>query len=253
MFGCRPSPATKKSTGSAADARQRLLRLYERAFAHFGPLHWWPGETPLEVCVGAILTQNTAWTNVEKAIANLQTARLLGVRAIHEVDDAELAAAIRPSGYYNQKAKKLKTFAAHIIQRHRGSLTRLLSQRTAAVRAELLALNGIGPETADSMILYAANQPIFVVDAYTRRILHRAGLVAADAGYDELQALFHRHLPRETQLYNEFHAQLVYLGKEFCRKRSPDCAACPARLAAPGARRERLLQCAASSSKTDRA
>jgi endonuclease-3 related protein len=210
-----------------------LLRLYQHAFAHFGPLHWWPGDSPLEVCVGAILTQNTAWTNVEKAIANLKAERLLSVRGIAETPRDRLAAAVRPSGYYTQKARRLHTFARHILARHRGSLARMLSQPTATLRQELLSLHGIGPETADSMILYAAGQPVFVVDAYTRRILSRLGLVPDDIAYDELQELFHRHLPREVALYNEFHAQLVYVGKDFCRKRDPRCAVCPARRRGP--------------------
>jgi len=237
MYGCRPFRTADKSTNpSTASVRRRLLRLYRRCYAHFGPLHWWPGDSAFEICVGAILTQNTAWTNVEKAIANLKKAKLLNVRAMHGAPPAVLAEAVRPSGYYNQKARKLWTFAEHLGRRHHHSIMHLLRQPLDALRIELLSLNGIGPETADSMILYAAEQPIFVVDAYTRRVLYRMGLLPADADYHELQALFHRCLPPEVELYNEFHAQIVYLGKEFCRKSKPRCAACPARLrnAAPG-------------------
>jgi len=226
MYGCAFPEATN-SKSSAVDTRRRLRRLYRRAFAHFGPLHWWPGETPLEVCVGAILTQNTAWTNVEKAIANLKAARLLSVRAIDKCERSKLAQAIRPSGYYNQKAIKLKAFCAHIIARHGGSLGRLLAQQIGPLRRELLSLPGVGPETADSMILYAAEKPIFVVDAYTRRIVSRMGLASPDVSYEDLQELFHRYLKRDVAFYNEFHAQIVYVGKDFCRKQNPRCTECP--------------------------
>jgi endonuclease-3 related protein len=190
-------------------------------------LHWWPGDTPFEVCVGAILTQNTAWTNVDKAIAALRAKRWLTPRAIHRAPLPALAEAIRPSGYYNQKAKKLKAFCTHIFAAHGGRLEHLLAQDPAVLRAELLALNGIGPETADSMVLYAAELPMFVVDAYTRRIVHRMGLAREDIDYDDLQALFQRRFPPDVAFYQEFHAQIVYLGKDFCRKRAPRCAACP--------------------------
>lgn len=230
MFGCRPSPTPTRSSDSVSSARRRLRRLYDRAFAHFGPLHWWPGETMFEVCVGAILTQNTAWTNVEKAITNLKARGFLSLPAMHGVAPSRLAAAIRPAGYYNQKTEKLKRFCAHVTSVHGGNMSALFNQPLPGLRAELLAIKGIGPETADSMILYAAELPNFVVDAYTRRILYRLGLTAEDATYDELQALFHRCFRPDTAFYNEFHAQIVYVGKEFCRKREPRCATCPVRL-----------------------
>jgi endonuclease-3 related protein len=228
MFGCTSTLVAKNSKSSVAETRRALRGLYRRAFAHFGPLHWWPGETPFEICVGAILTQNTAWTNVEKAIAVLQRKNLLTVEAIHRARIDHLARAIRSSGYYNQKAKKLKAFCGRIVAAHDGKLEHLLAQPIAPLRAELLAINGIGPETADSIILYAAGQPIFVIDAYTRRILSRMGLANEDIGYQELQDIFHRCFPPAAPFYNEFHAQIVYLGKEFCRRREPRCDVCPA-------------------------
>jgi len=227
MFGCNPSPTATPSTACASDERRRLQRLFERAFAHFGPRHWWPGDTRFEVCIGAILTQNTAWTNVEKAIANLRTKKWMSVRAIHDAPLGELAATIRPSGYYNQKAKKLKAFCGRVVAAHGGRLERFLAQDAAALRAELLAINGVGPETADSIVLYAANKPIFVVDAYTRRIVHRMGLTAEDISYDDLQSLFHRRFRPDAAFYNEFHALIVAVGKEYCRKRAPRCPQCP--------------------------
>ncbi|MDP8223756.1 MAG: hypothetical protein P9L99_10390 [Candidatus Lernaella stagnicola] len=230
MYGCRPSRTPATLPLCAASVTRRLRRLYQRAFEHFGPLHWWPGDSPFEVCVGAILTQNTAWTNVEKAITNLKARRFLSVRGMHLVDEVLLANAIRPSGYYNQKAKKLKAFCEYVTRRHQGSLRVMLSQPIDTLREELLSINGVGPETADSIILYAAQQPVFVVDAYTRRILYRMGLTAEDAAYHELQDLFHARLPRDTAYYNEFHAQIVYVGKEFCRKSKPRCDRCPVRL-----------------------
>ncbi len=208
----------------------QLETIYARLCAHFGPQHWWPSRGgAFEIIVGAILTQNTAWTNVEKALVNLKRARLLTPARIQRVERARLARLVRPSGYFNQKAKKLKAFAAFLRKKHRGSLARLFAQELGALRAELLGVFGIGPETADSIILYAAGKPIFVVDAYTRRLCARLGLAGADASYDELQQLFSAHLPRDAALFNDYHAQLVMLGKYFCLKRAPRCGTCPAR------------------------
>ncbi len=206
---------------------QQLTDIYARLHARFGAQHWWPGDGAFEVIVGAILTQNTAWTNVEKAIANLQRARLLTPARMHKAPAARLARLIRPSGYFNLKAKKLKAFTRYLFAAHRGSLARLFRLDTATLRAELLAIYGVGPETADSIILYAARQPVFVIDAYTRRIMARVGLAHDDASYDELQGLFMEHLPREEPLFNEYHALLVALGKNYCIKRAPRCEECP--------------------------
>jgi endonuclease-3 related protein len=208
---------------------ERLRDVYARLYARFGAQRWWPGDGALEVIVGAILTQNTAWTNVEKAMANLKRARLLTPERVHRVSSARLAQLIRPSGYFNLKAKKLKAFTQFLFDKHRGKLAHLVKLDTLTLRDELLAVYGIGPETADSIILYAAHQPIFVIDTYTRRIFARLGLSDADATYDELQKMFTEHLPRDEKLFNEYHALIVALGKEVCQKRAPRCAICPLR------------------------
>jgi endonuclease-3 related protein len=205
-----------------------LAEIYRRLYAHFGPQHWWPHHAgAFEVIVGAILTQNTAWTNVEKAIANLRRARLLNPSVLHSVSVVRLARLIRPSGYFNLKAKKLHAFTRFLFAQHRGKLSHLFKQETAVLREELLGVYGIGPETADSIVLYAARQPIFVIDAYTRRVFARLGLADENATYDALQSLFMAHLPHDEQMFNEYHALIVALGKHICRKREPKCTECP--------------------------
>jgi endonuclease-3 related protein len=204
-----------------------LYDIYARLYAHFGAQHWWPGDGAFEVIVGAILTQNTAWSNVEKAMANLKRARLLSPARMHQAPVARLARLIRPSGYFNIKAKKLRAFTRHLFTEHRGSLARLFRLDATTLREQLLAVYGIGPETADSIILYAARQPIFVIDAYTRRIGARLGLSHDSASYDALQRMFMEHLPHDEPLFNEYHALLVALGKNYCTKRAPRCIACP--------------------------
>jgi endonuclease-3 related protein len=207
--------------------QEQLGDIYDRLYARFGAQHWWPGDGAFQVIVGAILTQNTAWTNVEKALANLKRARLLNPARMRRAPTARLARLIRPSGYFNLKAKKLKAFTRYLFAAHRGRLARLFRLDIATLRAELLAVYGIGPETADSIILYAARKPVFVVDAYTRRIFARLGLSREGASYDELQRLFMEHLPRDEKLFNEYHALLVTLGKNVCKKRAPNCSVCP--------------------------
>lgn len=219
------------------DIATRLTDIYQRLYAHFGPQHWWPHSSggAFEIIVGAILTQNTAWTNVERALDNLRRARVLSPRTMHRTPTARLARLIRPSGYFNLKAKKLKAFTKFLFTAHRGKLEHLFGLDSGRLRTELLSVYGIGPETADSIILYAAHQPIFVVDAYTRRILARLGLTRADASYDELQSLFMQHLPHDEKMFNEYHALLVALGKNICRKRAPRCDVCPLREICPTA------------------
>jgi endonuclease-3 related protein len=217
-------------------ARQNLNLpdYYRRLRAAFGHQDWWPGDTPFEVCVGAILTQNTAWTNVERAIANLKRARKLSVRAIHTMPHAELAALIRPAGYFNIKAKRLQNFVEFVVNQHGASLERMFATETMALRQQLLTVNGIGPETADSILLYAGNKPIFVVDAYTKRVLVRHGVVGPDATYDDIQRLFSPIRGRDTvAYYNDFHAQIVAVAKEFCHARMAHCAECPLRALLP--------------------
>jgi endonuclease-3 related protein len=190
-------------------------------------MRWWPARTPFEVIVGAILTQSTAWVNVEGAIVNLRRARLLTPRALERVPLGRLARLVRPSVYFRQKAKKLKAFVRFLRKNFGGSLARMFRTPTAELRAQLLAVHGIGRETADSILLYAGNHPMFVVDAYTKRILVRHELIGEKAGYEEIRRLFEETLPRDPQLYNEFHALLVNVGKNWCRKRAPRCSECP--------------------------
>ena len=194
----------------------------------FGPQHWWPGETPFEVMVGAILTQNTAWTNASLAIARLKQVHLLHPFKLLRVPQSRLATLIRSSGYFNQKAKRLKAFIAYFHGKYGGSIRRMKRVPLNLVREELLNLPGIGPETADSILLYALDKPIFVVDAYTRRILARHSIISWDASYQEIQHLFEKNLPRYAPLFNEYHALLVVLGKELCRTH-PKCHLCPLR------------------------
>ncbi len=203
-----------------------LMEMYTLLFDRLGPQHWWPAESAIEVLVGAILTQNTNWKNVEKAIKQLSARGLLSLRAIHETNLPELAEAIKPAGYYNVKAKRLENLVGYLVEHYEADLGRFFSQKTSKLREELLSIKGIGPETADSILLYAGGHPVFVVDAYTFRILSRHGLCDETAGYHELQELFMDHLPGEAALFNEFHALIVRTGKEFCTKR-PACEDCP--------------------------
>lgn len=193
-----------------------------------GPQGWWPGRTRFEVIVGAILTQNTAWTNVARAIANLRQARVLTPKALVALPAPKLARLVQPSGYYRTKAARVKRFLRFLRARYALNLSRMFAERPSKLREELLAVSGIGPETADSILLYAGGVPVFVVDAYTRRILGRHGLIRADATYDAVQALFTENLPPDPALYNEYHALLVAVGKDFCRP-LPRCARCPLR------------------------
>jgi len=206
---------------------QEILEdIYKRLYETFGPQHWWPGQTPFEVIIGAILTQNTAWKNVEKAISNLKQKNLLTPAALKRVSGNQLAGLIRSTGYYNQKAKKVKSFIKFLFDNYHGSLKRMFREDFLVLRAKLLDVNGIGLETADSILLYAGNKPMFVVDAYTRRILSRHNLIKSDASYSEIQNYFMDNLENTVRLFNEYHALLVRLGKDIC-KTKPDCRVCP--------------------------
>lgn len=209
-----------------------LLDLYHRLLDCYGPQHWWPGEDAFEVIVGAILTQSAAWVNVEKAIANLKGAGPLTAATLLTMPLERVAALIRPCGYYNAKAKKLKAFVQRLHDCFGGDLDRLFSNDVAELRRWLLSVHGIGEETADSIILYAAGKPAFVVDAYTRRVLTRLGLAPPVDSYAAFQELFVRHLPRDEALYNEYHALLVRHGKDTCRK-VPRCEKCCLREVCP--------------------
>jgi endonuclease-3 related protein len=218
-------PGTQSfSTPTSSD--QLLREIYDRLWAAYGPQRWWPADSPIEVVVGAILTQNTAWTNVERAINNLKGANCLSWSALRDVTRAELAKLIQPSGTFRVKATRLKAFVGVLWSEYNGSLDSLLHSEIPIVRRRLLAIHGIGPETADAILLYVSGYPIFVIDAYTRRILRRHNALAANVGYKEVQACFHRALPDDPQVYNEYHALLVAVGKKHCRARAL-CEGCP--------------------------
>jgi endonuclease III related protein len=241
-----------------------LRQFYSVLYDAWGTQHWWPAETPFEVIVGAYLTQNTAWTNVERALANLRATQLLSVEGIRSVRLARLERLIRPSGYFRQKARRLKTFVAFLDRQYGGSLEEVFSQPAEKLRKELLDLNGVGPETADSILLYAGNHPVFVVDTYTRRILDRHDILDGKADYEEIRQLFERslapvadaqkskpvkiakqlesgfrgasHPPSAmstskrtalVQVYNEMHGLVVGVGKHYCGKSQPKCDGCP--------------------------
>jgi len=206
--------------------RETLIEIYELLLDLFGPQYWWPGETQFEIIAGAILTQNTNWSNVEKAITNLKDAEVLSQQALHNMETAELAGLIRPAGYYNIKAARLKNFLDWLFEEYDGNLTELDNIETERLRGELLGVKGIGRETADSILLYAFDREIFVVDAYTARIAVRHQLIDADADYEQLQELFQSNLPQDKRLFNEYHALLVRTGKEFCRPKAK-CSGCP--------------------------
>jgi endonuclease-3 related protein len=205
--------------------RQALQNTYLRLIDYYGPQHWWPAQEPFEVIIGAILTQSAAWLNVEKAIANLRAAKALSPKALRQFSLSEVAMLIRPCGYYNAKALKLKALVNWLGEYYNDSLDRLFANNIDHLRQQLLSIHGIGEETADSIILYAANKPIFVIDAYTRRIIRRIGLAPATDGYTAFQDLFMDNLPADVGLFNEYHALLVCLAKEACRKR-PLCQQC---------------------------
>ncbi|MFZ0295987.1 MAG: base excision DNA repair protein [Candidatus Sulfotelmatobacter sp.] len=253
------------------DSREQRIRAYYRAlFQAWGPQNWWPARSRFEVIVGAYLTQNTAWTNVEKALANLRAARVLSIKGIRQVPVAELERLIRPSGYFRQKAQRLKTFVAFLDRQYEGSLTKMFACPTTELRKELLDLNGVGPETADSILLYAGNHPVFVVDAYTRRIFERHEILPDDATYEDIRELLEtslvpladphsgleefptRHLASGfsgaahppsrmsaakrtalTQIYNEMHGLIVGVGKSHCKKSQPHCDGCPLQIFLP--------------------
>ena len=229
--------SAEENVGSTREAPSlpQLRSYYDQLFQAYGPQHWWPGRTRFEVIVGAILTQSTSWNNVERAITALRREKLLSPSAMEHLPVARLAKLIRSSGYFRQKARKLKAFVHFLRQRYQGSLNKMFATPTAELREQLLAVHGIGPETADSILLYAGNHPVFVVDAYTRRILERHQLIHGKHSYEQIQQLFQENLPARSALFNEFHALIVHTGKHFCRKRHPDCQQCALRPFLPAA------------------
>lgn len=205
----------------------RVLSIYKKLYRHFGPQGWWPADTPFEVMVGAILTQNTSWRNVERAIANLKKKRILSLKKMQALPSRILAPLIKPAGYYNIKARRLRCFLKFLCRSYGGSLKKIRSEKTHTLRNNLLSVKGIGPETADSILLYALNKPVFVVDAYTKRIFSRHRLIEEGSTYDQVQDFITKNLKIDVKLFNEYHALLVKLGKEYCLKRKPRCAVCP--------------------------
>jgi endonuclease-3 related protein len=206
---------------------QKFLLIQQLLDDHFGSLHWWPADSPFEVVVGAVLTQNTAWTNVERAIHNLKQAEVLSPEDMAVLPVKRLEDLIRPSGFYHQKAARLQYLASHLLDGWQGNLAHLCDGPLNDARERLLALPGVGPETADSILLYAAGRPSFVVDAYTRRIFERIGILKGRETYDEIRQLFMQNLPEDAKLYNEYHAQIVQLAKTCCRKTKTLCSDCP--------------------------
>jgi len=204
-----------------------IKKIYEILLNKYGPQKWWPGDTPFEVCIGAILTQNTSWKNVEKAISNLKKSSKLKASALRDIPAEELACLIKPAGYYNQKAKKLKNFINFLFEKYNGRVEDMKDRDANYLREELLSIKGIGKETADSILLYALEKPVFVVDAYTYRIAVRHNLVGEDTDYDELQRTFVNNLDVSVSVFNEYHALLVRIGKEFCKKKEQLCKECP--------------------------
>jgi endonuclease-3 related protein len=203
-----------------------LQNVYNKLYSHFGPQHWWPADTPFEVVVGAILTQNTSWKNVERAILNLKSEGVLDIEKIHRMPEERLQNLIQPSGFYRIKAKRLKHFIGFLFEKYEGDLDRLFALDVGPLRSGLLGINGIGKETADSIILYAAEKPSFVVDAYTKRVFERLGYLENDSEYDDIKDKFENNLQKDTKIYNEFHALIVALAKDICRKK-PLCNMCP--------------------------
>lgn len=204
----------------------KLETIYNKLYAHFGPQQWWPGDTPFEVAVGAILTQNTNWGNVEKAINNLKKEVKLNARSLHDIPSNKLASLIRPAGYFNIKTKRLKHFMEFLVLEYSGSMKEMRKENLQIIRKKLLSVNGIGPETADSIVLYALEKPVFVIDAYTKRVLSRHDIMDYDASYDMFQEYFHSNLKKDINLFNEYHALFVRLAKENCRTK-PSCKGCP--------------------------
>lgn len=203
--------------------------LYTALFDHFGPQSWWPGETTIEIVVGAVLTQNTSWQNVEKAIANLKRVGVLEFKTLLELPQSVLAEYIRPSGYYNLKAARLQNLLVFMDSclEPEQSLDSFFDADVSFLREQLLSVKGVGPETADSILLYAGHKPVFVIDAYAYRLLYRHGFVGEETNYEEMQAVFTDVLPQDEVLFNEFHALIVAVGKNYCRKKNPACELCP--------------------------
>ncbi|MFQ5580884.1 MAG: endonuclease III domain-containing protein [Nitrospiria bacterium] len=216
-------PSSQKTPFSK---KQEILEIYDRLAAHFGPQHWWPADTPFEVMIGAILTQNTSWKNVEKAISRLKEEDLLHPAALYHLPEKTLSLLVRSSGYFKIKAKRIKALTTFIFEEYGGSLDTMFSEKWEVLRQKLLSVRGIGPETADAILLYAGNAPVFVIDAYTRRIFERHNHIDPADDYHKVQNYIMEGLGDKTELYNEYHALIVVTGKFFCKKTAV-CPACP--------------------------
>ena len=209
--------------------KKKVLReFYNRLFQAFGKQNWWPGESAFEIIIGAMLTQNTNWSNVEKAICNLKKQNLLTPQKLHALSHACLAKLIKPAGYFNLKAKRIQNFLVYFFKTYNGNISSMKRQRISRLREELLSVNGIGPETADSILLYALGKPVFVVDAYTKRFLSRHAIIDENSDYYDIQRLFMENVSNDRQLFNEYHALIVRLGKDYCRPK-PRCESCSLR------------------------
>jgi endonuclease III related protein len=220
-------PQLARQQSSPTHEQPPLDEYFNSLFTALGPQHWWPGKTPFEVIIGAILTQNTSWKNVELAIANLRDAGLLSFAGIERARVGRLAKLLRPSGYFRQKARKLKALATLLREEYDGSLRRMFATPTLELREKLLRVWGIGPETADSILLYAGGHPVFVVDAYTKRMLARHGWIGEKARYEDVRWMFERQFPGDVRCFNEMHALIVHTGKTWCRPQEPLCGECP--------------------------
>lgn len=212
-----------------------IREIFDRLLAAYGPQGWWPAESAFEVIVGAVLVQNTRWENVERAIAGIKSAGVLDPHVLHRLPAEELQELIRPAGVFRVKAKRLAAVLTYLVEEHNGDTASLAQTPSGQLRRELLALHGVGPETADSILLYAAEHPSFVIDAYTRRVLERHGWAQPSASYDQLQRLFETPLPHDAPLFNEYHALIVEVGKRHCR-RTAKCEGCPLECLLPDSR-----------------
>ena len=217
----------RRSYRASGKTHRPLKWYYEHLFQAFGPQHWWPARTRLEVILGAILTQNTSWRNTEQALGVLRRRGWIQLDSLRQVSPRKLEEAIRSAGFYHQKAKTIRRFLMFVDSEYGGSLHKLFSRPTSELREKLLGIAGFGPETVDSVLVYAGRRTSFVVDAYARRILERHGLIPVKATYDQIQALFHRSLPADAPVFNEYHALIVKVGKNYCKRTAPDCTHCP--------------------------
>lgn len=203
-----------------------LIKIYDKLYSFYGPQQWWPGDNPFEIAVGAILTQNTNWSNVERAITYLKKEKVLNPEALHKLSIEKLASLIKPAGYFNIKAKRLKAFIDFLITKYKGSMKKMAAEDAGSLRKKLLNIYGIGHETADSILLYALDMPVFVIDVYTKRVLSRHGVMDYNAQYGEYQGMFHQELDEDIQIFNEYHALFVRVGKDYCKPK-PQCRECP--------------------------